>query len=129
MKYAAPMTGVIKYAVPLFAALLIAGCAKPKDIAFYKSHPADRGKKIEACSGSGDTSEDCNNAKQAETEAYADDAVAYYKSHPADLAKHFQACSSSGDTSDDCKNAERAEAETHPNGGVQPVSLTTTAKK
>lgn len=128
MKYAAPTTGVIKYAVPLIAILLLAGCSKPKDVAYYKGNPAERAKSIEACSSSGEDSDDCRNAKQAETEAYDDQAVAYYKGHPAELAKYVEACSSSGDTGVDCRNAQRAEAEVHGNP-VQAAKSTTTARK
>ena len=128
MKYAAPKIGVVKYALPLIAILLLAGCSKPKDLAFYKSNPAERGKSIEACASSGEDSDECRNAKEAEVEAYQDNAVAYYKAHPADLAKHMEACSSSGEASDDCKNAKRAQAEM---GGppATPAKPTTTAQK
>lgn len=60
----------MKLAVPMIAILLLVGCSKPKDVAYYKSHPAERGKRVGECMDYSDASDDCVNAKQAQLEAY-----------------------------------------------------------
>jgi len=130
MKYAAAM-----YATAMMAILVLAGCSKPKDVAYYKSHSAERAKRVEACESSGDASDDCRNAKQGETEAYDDAAVAYYKTHPAALAKRIDECA--GNPSHDCSNAKLAQSAVGGNqaeseaGGkqAQPISSVTSARK
>ena len=116
----------MKYAAAMIAILLLAGCSKPKDVAYYKSHSADRAKRVEECSNSGEASDDCRIAKQAETEVYDDEALDYYKGHPAALAKRVEDCA--GRTSHDCQNAKRAASLV---GGkpAQPPKPATTAQK
>ncbi len=67
MKNAAPLA----LAAPLIAILLLAGCSKERDVAYYKEHPAERGKRTADCDTYSDASQDCLNAKQAQLEAYA----------------------------------------------------------
>lgn len=58
-------------AAPLIAILLLAGCSKEKDVAYYKDNPAERGKRTAECDTYHDDSQDCKNARQAQLEVYA----------------------------------------------------------
>ena len=60
----------MKIAAAMIAILLLVGCSKPRDVAYYKDHPAERGKRVDECSSVGDASDDCLNAKKAESEVY-----------------------------------------------------------
>lgn len=57
--------------VPLIAILLLAGCSKEKDVAYYKANQEERGKRLAECDKYNDSSQDCRNAEQAQMEAYA----------------------------------------------------------
>ena len=52
-------------------ALLLPGCSKERDVAYYKEHPAERGKRTAECDTYQDASQDCLNAQQAQLEVYA----------------------------------------------------------
>ena len=64
----------MKLIVPLIAILLVTGCSKEKDVAFYRDNPAERGKRVSDCDTYKDASKDCENARQAMTEIYAEQA-------------------------------------------------------
>ena len=61
----------MKLAVPLIALLLLAGCSKAKDVAFYKENAAERGKKVSECDTYHDDSQACQDARKAMLEVYA----------------------------------------------------------
>jgi len=69
MKFAAPLV------LPLAAMLLLlpTGCSKEKTqtVDYYKSHPAERGKRTTECDTYGDDSQDCRNAREAQLDVYA----------------------------------------------------------
>ncbi len=67
----------MKLIVPLIAVLLLAGCSKEKDTAFYKDNPAERGEKVSECDTYKDASQDCENARQAMADVYAEQAKDY----------------------------------------------------
>lgn len=58
--------------VPLIAILLVTGCSEEKDVAFYRDNPAERGKRVSDCDTYKDASKDCENARQAMSEIYAE---------------------------------------------------------
>jgi hypothetical protein len=61
----------MKLALPLIAILLLAGCSQERDVAYYKDHPADRGKRVSDCDTYRDGSQDCINAREAQLAIYA----------------------------------------------------------
>jgi hypothetical protein len=66
--------GVMKLIVPLVTVLLLAGCSQENDVAFYRDNPAERGKRVSECDTYKDASKDCENARQAMAEIYAEQA-------------------------------------------------------
>jgi hypothetical protein len=59
------------FAVPFVAALLLVGCSKAKDVAYYKDNAAERGKKVSDCDTYHDDSADCKAAREAMQAVYA----------------------------------------------------------
>ena len=52
----------------ILGSLFLAGCDNPKSTQWYKEHSDEMSKRYKACESSGDDSQDCKNAREAQFE-------------------------------------------------------------